>query len=117
MTLAQARALYRYLRGMECETLHHGDCIGSDETAHYIAKALGCRIVIHPPSNPKKRARCEGDEMRGEKPYLNRNCDIVDESEYLVATPKERQEMVYSGTWSTVRHARRTKKPINVIYP
>lgn len=53
MTIGQARTLYRYLRNMECEELHHGDCLGADEAAHYIARSLGCRVILHPPTNPR----------------------------------------------------------------
>jgi hypothetical protein len=39
---------------------HHGDCVGADSGAHDIAMEAGCYIVIHPPSNDKLRAYCEG---------------------------------------------------------
>lgn len=85
----------------------HGDCIGADEQAHQAAREAGCAmIVIHPPSNPEFRAFCTGDEWEEEKPYLERNHDIVDNSDILIACPGEHNEVMRSGTWATIRYAR-----------
>lgn len=96
---------------------HHGDCIGADAEAHEIVRLFlpECKIVIHPPLDPKKRAWCEGDVILPEKDYLDRNKDIVTVSTKLVATPNERIEQVRSGTWSTVRFARKTKREEDII--
>jgi hypothetical protein len=91
---------------------HHGDCVGADAQAHDIAFGIGMWIVIHPPSNPSKRAFKRGDETRAEADYLERNEDIVDETDYLIAAPKDHKvEERRSGTWATVRYAKRTGKP------
>jgi hypothetical protein len=86
--------------------LHHGDCVGWDKQAHDAAKAMGIRTVAHPPSNPSMRAYCEADDVRAPLPYLDRNKAIVAACDRLVAAP-DRPEETRSGTWSTVRHARR----------
>lgn len=97
--------------------LHHGDCVGADADAHEIAYRLGCSIAIHPPENPSKRAFCQpAASVRSPRPYLDRNRDIVNDTRALIATPKGREEL-RSGTWATVRHARRTGKPVLVIWP
>jgi len=98
---------------------HHGDCIGADAQAHDIVDALpDRRIIIHPPSDPKYRAFKEGDEVRDEASYLERNTDIVDEGEdLLIACPKEGQEVLRSGTWSTIRRGRKAGRPVVIIYP
>ena len=54
--------------------------------------------------------------MRKPKPYLERNKDIVDETGLLIATPKG-EEIVRSGTWSTIRYARKNHKKIIIIMP
>lgn len=117
MTIYQSRALWIFLRNADPDEFHHGDCIGADETAHYIAKSLGIYVVGHPPANPKKRAFTDCDEWREPKPYLERNHDIVDESDEIVACPKSRDEELRSGTWSTVRYAIRKGKLEGLIYP
>jgi hypothetical protein len=50
------------------------------------------------------------------KPYLERNRDIVDSTELLIACPKDMTESS-GGTWATVRYARKQKKPIVVVWP
>lgn len=96
---------------------HHGDCIGSDFEAHNIAHMFEWRIVLHPPSNSSQRAFCSADEEREPKPYLDRNKDIVNETAVLIATPGEMEEQLRSGTWSTIRYARKKGKRIIVLYP
>ncbi len=101
------------------ETFHHGDCVGADADAHALIRlhAPRCRIIIHPPDNATRRAFCEGDEMRDAKPYLERNRAIVACCEELVAVPKGRAEELRSGTWMTVRAARRSGKRIHMVWP
>ena len=118
MTRAQIVALRRIL-SRTGGWFHHGDCVGADAEAHEIAAYLeGYRIILHPPSDPKKRAWCKGaHETRNEKPYLQRNRDLVDETDVLIAAPKDKQERLRSGTWSTVRYARKTGKSVYMIFP
>ena len=63
------------------------------------------------------RAFCKGDETRKQKDYLDRNHDIVDETELLIACPKEPEEITRSGTWATIRYARKKKKKLRIILP
>ena len=98
--------------------LHHGDCVGGDENAHKIVRKItGVKIIIHPPTYQKYRAFCRGDVILNQRPYLDRNKDIVDHSDFLIATPGEFKERLRSGTWSTVRYARKKNKPIYIILP
>lgn len=96
---------------------HHGDCVGSDAEAHEIALSCGALIVIHPPTNPTKRAFCKPSvKILEPKQYLVRNLDIVMACDKLIACP-DSPEKLRSGTWSTVRYARTKKKPIIIITP
>jgi hypothetical protein len=93
---------------------HHGDCVGADEEANDIAKKIGYYIVIHPPTNPKQRAYCPISEfctILPSKPYLKRNQEIVLASSILIAAPSSSKEQLRSGTWATVRFARKLKTP------
>ena len=97
--------------------LHHGDCIGADAQAHKLAKCAKMKVVKHPPINPKARAFSKGGKTLPEKDYLKRNRDIVDAADILIATPKGKKEEIRSGTWATIRYAKKKKKKIKIIYP
>ncbi len=100
MTSAQRQTLF-YLLSNEKGEFHHGDCIGADSDAHDIAESRGLEPIIHPPDIMRKRAFKKANQIRHTKPYLDRNKDIVNETE----------------TWSTIRYARKLKKKITIIYP
>lgn len=112
----------RFLRDSGYTHFHHGDCIGADAQAARFAKALGFILVCHPghprdKSNTMFRAFTDfNDVMHEAKPFVVRDRDIVDAVETMVATPVGLEE-IRSGTWTTVRYARRKEKPIHIIYP
>ncbi len=97
--------------------LHHGDCVGADADFHSICERLAAQksIVIHPPSNGRLRAHCKGDEVLPAKEYLDRNRDIVDGTDMLVGCPVSEVEEVKSGTWYTIRYAKKINKPVQII--
>lgn len=97
-----------------CE-FHHGDCIGADADAHSEAVAAFFRTVSHPPIVTSKRAFTRNDVELQAKEYLERNRDIVNETYGLIACPKFGLEELRSGTWATVRYARKLKRPILII--
>lgn len=120
----QESALREYLGHIGVDVvLHHGDCVGADAKAHQIAVDLGItQIIIHPPSESKLRARCgcrpdHGDQVLPPKSYLQRNHDIVDASEVLLACPKTRTEELRSGTWATIRYARSLGREVVIMNP
>lgn len=108
---------------IEATELHHGDCVVADAWAHKCAVDLQRRVVVHPPDDPKKRAFCAREypsDLVSElptRPYLDRNHDIVDASERLVAVPDRAEEAgrAGGGVWATVRHARRRGLPIIIV--
>jgi hypothetical protein len=116
MTGDQAAAVARFLIGKE--EIHHGDCIGADAQAHALAEMTELYVIVHPPVNDSKRAFCKPSrgEVREEKPYLQRNRDIVSECSILIAAPKSFHEEVRSGTWATVRYAK-GKIPTVIVWP
>lgn len=120
MTQEQKETLRGILAGRDGE-FHHGDCIGADAEAHDIAVEVGLQPIIHPPDNPTKRAfkqaRPRITFVRQAKPYLERNHDIVDETIELIATPGEGTPQLRSGTWATIRYARKLKRMVTIIYP
>lgn len=102
----------------EADELHHGDCIGADAEADAIARQLNIPIIIHPPIDPRKRANCyqPGDRIWAEQDYLTRNRDIVDNTDELIAAPRDHEhEELHSGTWSTIRYAQRRGKKVTIL--
>jgi hypothetical protein len=95
---------------------HHGDCIGADEKFHEIAQQYGCKTIGHP-STHNLRAYCKFDKELDRKAPLARNADIVAESRVMIACPAEETEQQRSGTWSTVRLARRAGKQLAIVLP
>ena len=104
-------------KGEELLEFHHGDCLGADKDAHVeaILSEVVYKIVLHPPSNDRLRALCNVNiatplrvlvTVEKPRPYLLRNQDIVDSSDVLIAAPKEKEEVLRSGTWATIRRAR-----------
>lgn len=99
---------------------HHGGCVGADALAHDLAiDADVGLIVVHKPENTKLLAPLEDNGYvlyREPKAYLDRNQDIVNETQRLIAVPsgEERQR---SGTWATIRYAIRMGKPVTICYP
>lgn len=94
---------------------HHGDCIGADAEAHDIAKYWADGIVIHPPIDESRRAFKKGNVILPQKPFLKRNQDIVDACDILIACPKTHMEELRSGTWATIRYARKNFKKIFIF--
>lgn len=98
-------------------TAHHGDCIGADDQFHRLAKMSGLKTHGHPPLNPSKRAFCEFDSIEEEKDYIPRNHDIVDAVDWMIACPANYEEELRSGTWATIRYARKMKRPGHIVWP
>ena len=50
------------------------------------------------------------------KPYLKRNEDIVNKCDVLIACPIDKnKEILRSGTWATIRKARKLNKTIYLL--
>jgi hypothetical protein len=105
------------------KTFIHGCCIGADEEAAYCVHMMlknSVRIWIYPSNIKSKTSKLVDGFFAAKaapKPPLDRNKDIVADSELLIACPKEREEVLRSGTWATVRAARKKGIPIIYIWP
>ncbi len=105
-----------YFHKQGYRVFRHGDCVGSDDHAATQASFLGYTVWGHPPINEAKRAFNKATKFWEEPAdYLIRNGIIVDKSEVLVATPRTFNEARRSGTWYTVRYARRVQLPLRII--
>ena len=128
MTEHQRRGVKAILRTKmpKTENLHHGDCVGADSEVHDLAIALGIPLIVHPPVEPSNRAfrdvhrdslsRTREVTILEPKPYLERNHDIVDATDVLIAAPSG-EEQLRSGTWATIRYARKSGKEVWIVMP
>lgn len=117
MTPAQRQRYNQVFAELRPAWLHHGDCVGADAEAHDDSFS-DTRIHIHPCNIPSKRAwKFHYHKREKELPPLERNRVMVDVSEALVATPKGMEEELRSGTWATVRYARKQQKPVHIVWP
>jgi hypothetical protein len=127
LTKSQQKALVKILGARrphpedpdDSRTFHHGDCVGADAWAcEHAASTMGFLTVAHPPIKPRWRAFTDSDVILPPKGYLERNDDIVEACEELIACPK-REEILQprSGTWYTIRQARKQGRSIVIIHP
>lgn len=137
MTSYQRDTLTTLIKVLRPKEFHHGCCIGSDEQAHNIVfyAKLGTKLILHPPIKTDKIARgmaranfFEGDDhLISMNPtdivvleafdYLVRNVHIADRRKggLLIATPFEDEEVLRSGTWTTIRRAKKLSVPVLII--
>jgi hypothetical protein len=118
MTPEQKITFSRLLYEVGAQLLIHGDCIGADADAHGLAMEAGAEVWKRPCNIETQRAFSEGGEIvaKPEDP-LSRNKKIVDDGEQLIACPASFQEELRSGTWSTIRYAKRNNCMITIIWP
>ena len=107
----------KYINAIEIYEAHHGDCIGADTIFHNLMESLNISIIIHPPSINTLRSYCSGSVVLPPKDYLSRNKDIVNDTDFLVAFPATKNEVLRSGTWSTIRYAQKISKGVIIFYP
>jgi len=119
MTHSQCTAFMELMNEIMPVEFHHGDCIGADSMAAkmVLANFPECIVVCHPPECASKQAFVGGHVILPAKPYLERNHDIVDACDVLLACPKSKIEELRSGTWATVRYAISIGKPVRIVLP
>lgn len=101
----------------EFTELHHGCCIGADEQAHRELSPFVSGDIVGWPCTLTNQVsdwcldHCT--KLMSTKPPLVRNQQIVQHCDILVAAPLTSEEQLRSGTWHTIRYARRRgMKPI-----
>lgn len=125
MTTEQHRAVIAWAKTAGATEFHHGCCLGADDDAWEIFTSgpdLGFarpKTIAHPPIGERWLARNSkflSDEVRPARDYLDRNRCIVDACDVLAACPKGPEEQ-RSGTWSTIRYARKQGKRVVIFWP
>lgn len=124
-THAQRLSLGRLLRVLfgrheGISEAHHGCAVGADADFALMLRGFFVRQVGHPSNIPEMTSQAAVgccSLIRDPLPPLTRNADIVAESDALIACPKEGEEVVRSGTWSTVRRARKKGITVWIVEP
>ena len=124
MTDQQKHVVNQILHRLQPEWCVHGDCIGADTDFHQICVLLRenspeqFKIRIRPCDITSMRAGNNDydDEMPVKKPLV-RNRDIVTDADLQIGTPSSCKEILRSGTWATLRQARKTGKPLVIVWP
>lgn len=119
----QASSLWWLLNELKPAGLRHGDCIGTDVQAAFLADSLKIPTFSHPgfsskyPDNTTYRAFHKSTTIYEPKPFLERDEDIARNVAVLIACPLESKELQRSGTWATVRYARKAGTPRIILLP
>ncbi len=117
----QVASFKQWLSDNKPAEFHYGDCIGADEHCVDIVRGMRAltgtvKIVNHPPLDEKQRAFQGGDVIRKRYTYRTRNKHIVTASDILLAFPSgSEKSQPRSGTWMTVRIARKLGKKILIM--
>jgi len=109
ISVNQHRELIKFIKENDFTELHHGDCVGADAQMHEYTRLFkpNCIIVVRPPKNEIRRAWCQGDIIKEPMDYIPRDRLIVDSVDLLVACPLRDEEELRSGSWTTIRYARK----------
>jgi len=119
MTLYQQLSLAQLMRSLERPwQCNHGGAAGADTEAHEIAYNAGCRDLhvwlplgkTWPPM-PSTTIHHTGLSA------LGRNHLTIYGADLLIATPRQAREIRRSGTWATVRYARKAGIETRVLVP
>ena len=104
-----------------------GACIGIDKSAAIIAYGMGFQVHTVVPWNKNKidvdyKKHCTSFElMLPNTSYMDRNDRLVayleKEEDILLAFPNEVEEVLRSGTWSTIRRAYRMNRSVIITAP
>lgn len=113
-TQEQVMRLVHALHDLAPEAVRIGECRGADDQCAYLCAALGIMVIGHPPVNQSKLGLFQYRVQVEPQPYLVRNKAIVDGCGLLIACPRGEEEL-RSGTWSTIRYAKKQRKPIWII--
>jgi len=133
-TPEQAGSIATALRELrELKDLHHGACVGADEHFHLLGTESRAKdIYIYPAFKPghAMRAVCHNSidywqlmnmPMPIDPLYRNRYMlkTVNDRKEdcILIACPRGNREELRSGTWATIRYARKIGMRVGIIWP
>lgn len=125
MTERQYQSLGQLFRWLPVAFLRNGACIGSDYQAAMLF-GIVCPfgdILLHPSNIESKTCfQIPGTIVTSPLPPLQRNryiagCVAGFNTDLLIATPAQNHEILRSGTWATIRAARKIGTPRIILLP
>lgn len=119
LTGRQVQSLTTLLVVSPPDRVHHGDAIGGDAHFHGLVRELlpDCKLVLHPAERGAYRAFCKAPEHHYYTTRWRCCFSVVRASSFLIVCTSPRKEDPRSGTWATVRYARKLGKPVAIIQP
>ena len=115
MSEKQIKLVTEFLKkeGSKISKILHGGCIGADMDFHNLCKEYKREVYPGHSTYNKKDNSFKGDYedadiIHQSKPYLERNKDIVDNCDILIATPLINSSK--GGTWYTINYAEKNNK-------
>jgi hypothetical protein len=102
---------------------HHGDCIGVDdlfaEMIEAVIEVVGNPTTryVYPADVPNNLRAFRTGIIAPTKPPLERNKDLVDACNVLIAVPSGPETYRGSGTWACIRYARSVGRRIVILQP
>lgn len=115
--LISLERLMKFYRENGYDTLVHGGAIGADTDAHNLGRKLQYKIEVRPGPYTKVHLLNGGFFLYPRKPYIERDKDIVNQCDILFGCTATEYEEMRSGTWTTLRYARKTEKELKIILP
>jgi hypothetical protein len=128
MTPEQWMAVHSLLQQWKVTSAIHGACHGADREFDQLVRHLHPLVFMHlRPSNPSQAEWARRQQygpldphrvsVYPEAPPLVRNRAIVSVSDRMIATPGTATEVMRSGTWATIRWARRVGRCLWLVWP
>jgi len=122
MTAAQRATLADCVSVLPARAVH-GGAVGADEEfdAFLVRAGMVAQDVDVYPASVDRWVKWvdAGRTVYAVRPPLARNRFIVRDCDYLIAAPATAEEVRRSGTWATIRYARRpiARRPIVILLP
>jgi hypothetical protein len=123
MTDEQWSRVIEILTGLDYDEAHQGDCIGCDEDFFVILWGLReetgkpCTIHAWPSTIKGTNVHSKSDVIHKPMDPIERDKLMVDREDLLIACPYGFEEEQRSGTWTTVRYARKKGIRILIVWP
>jgi len=125
LTNKQEEELLGLLRQLKPELGIHGACIGGDDIFDKLCVMEGIDRLVFPSNHLAKRIPNQEllhrqpprVTIRPPKQALDRNRDIITAGDVLIACPRQQYEIVRSGTWTTIRAAKKVGMVVYILKP
>lgn len=95
----------------------HGDCIGADVDFHFICREIGLHVLKRPSIWDSTVAGTDAERIALSKRPYERNRDIANQADRMIACPPNFEKIEHSGTWYTLEYASKLGKRVTIVFP